>query len=130
MLDKGEEGAFVLTRVLYQFSLQAKPKGAVSLCRAGIPCVEERAALWVQQECCGCAQQEHSSHCPSMGERWPQSGCLCWLPFNLLALGSGEPLWKDHAHDRNYFDCNFWGQRIQICLSRFPSVMSLSSSVA
>lgn len=50
--------------------------------------------------------------------------------LNPLALGSGEPSWKDYARDRNYFDCNFWGQRIQISLASFPSVMSLSSSIA
>lgn len=49
---------------------------------------------------------------------------------SLNPLGGGEPSGKDHAHDRNYFDCNFWGQRIQICLARFPSAMSLSSSAA
>lgn len=50
--------------------------------------------------------------------------------LNPLAIGSGEPSGKHHAHDRNYFDCNFWGHRIQICLASFPSVMSLSSSIA
>lgn len=55
MLGKGE-GTFVLQNQSFVSVCceQAKPKGTVSLCRTGIPYVEERAAQWVQQECCGC----------------------------------------------------------------------------
>lgn len=128
--------------VLYQLAVSRLNQRGLLVC-AGILCVEAEQP-WVQQECCGCVPSRSSAPTALLMAWWKRAGWVgshmrrgghgpaasAGSSLNPLPLGGGEPSGKDHAHDRNYFDCNFWRQRIQICLASFPSAMSLPSSAA